>query len=37
MNYDKSTISGAAGESITNHGCNRKTTMVELVTINKAL
>jgi len=29
------TIGGVAGVYITYHGCNRKTPMVELVTINK--
>jgi hypothetical protein len=37
LNYDKSIIGGEAGDYITNHGCNRKTPMVELLTINKAL
>ena len=32
---DGTTIGGVAGVYITYHGCNRKTPMVELVTINK--
>ena len=32
---DGTTIGGVAGVYITYYGCNRKTPMVELVTINK--
>ena len=32
---DGTTIGGVAGVYITYHGCNRKTPMVKLVTINK--
>jgi len=32
---DGTTIGGVVGVYITYHGCNRKTPMVELVTINK--